>query len=591
MWYTKRINLAYWAQKILMLSQDKIIKALVNSKTLEASEIKKIQAEAKTKKLSLEDYLLQEKVVSESKLYENLAKQAQLPFVDLKNSVIRKDILLAIPEPIAQTHNIIAFDRDDTSVDLATIDPDDLQTFEFLEKKFGKIKLHLTTPTSLKEVIKQYHKSLRAEFEALTHEESAAGEEGGAKLKELAQDIPIVRLVDTMLEYAIFERASDIHIEPTDDAVVVRYRIDGILRDVMTLPKNLQAGIVARVKILSSLKLDEHRLPQDGRFKIKTKDYEYSFRVSIIPVFNGEKVVMRLLQESGQILTLEQLGFSQKTLAIVKRNIVKPHGMILVTGPTGSGKTTTLYSIMHILNKPEVNISTIEDPIEYRMPRVNQSQVNPRIGFTFANGLRSLLRQDPDIMMVGEIRDSETAEIAVHSAMTGHLVLSTLHTNDAVGTLPRLSQMGIPSFLISSTVNIVIAQRLVRKLCNECKTAYHLSKTAAAELAEKINISQIWQSLIDAKAIKTSDKLEQVNFYHGAGCKQCGQQGYKGRMGIYEILEVTPEIAELILNNSPVERLQTKAIAQGMVPILVDGWQKALTGITSIEEVLRVTKE
>ncbi|MFH1866763.1 MAG: ATPase, T2SS/T4P/T4SS family [Patescibacteria group bacterium] len=575
-----------------MIKQDKIIKALVVSNTIKPDQLKKIQMQAKTKKLSLEEYLVNQKIISESKLYELVAKELGLPFVDLKNTVIRKDILLTIPEPIAQTHNIIAFNKDKESIKVATLDPEDLQTFEFIEKKFGtKIIIHLTTPSAIKDVIKQYHKSLQAEFEALTKEEIAKEESTGEKLQRLAEDIPVVRMVDTLLEYAIFERASDIHIEPTDTDVIVRYRIDGLLRDVMTLPKNVQSGLVARIKILSSLKLDEHRLPQDGRFKIKTKDYEVSFRVSIIPVFNGEKIVMRLLQESGQILTLEQLGLDEQPLQVVKRNIDKPHGMILVTGPTGSGKTTTLYSIMHILNKPEVNISTIEDPIEYRMPRINQSQVNPRIGFTFANGLRSLLRQDPDIIMVGEIRDTETAEIAIHSAMTGHLVLSTLHTNDAVGTLPRLSQMGIPSFLISSTVNVVVAQRLMRKLCQECKVSYHLSKSNVNELSQKIDIDSINKSLSSLKVLKGNEKLEQLSFYHSQGCKQCNNQGYKGRVGIYEVLEVTPAIAELILSNSAVEKLQSKAIEQGMIPLLIDGFYKAIKGLTSIEEILRVTKE
>ncbi|MFH1112123.1 MAG: GspE/PulE family protein [Patescibacteria group bacterium] len=575
-----------------MLNQDKIVQALSANSAFSDEQLKHAQIEAKNKKIQLEDYLLTNNIISENKLYELVAKHIQIPFIDLKNTIIRKDILLAIPEPIAQTHGIIAFDRTKDIIKVATVDPDDLQTFEFIEKKFvSKLDIHLTTPSSIKEVIKQYHKSLRAEFEALTHEEISGEEASGEKLEQLAEDIPVVRMVDTLLEYAIFEKASDIHIEPTETDVIVRYRIDGVLHDVMTLPKNVQAGLTARIKILSNLKLDEHRLPQDGRFKIKTKDYEVSFRVSIIPVFTGEKIVMRLLQESGQILTLEQLGFSDHPLEILKSNIEKPHGMILVTGPTGSGKTTTLYSIMHILNKPEVNISTIEDPIEYRMPRINQSQVSPRIGFSFANGLRSLLRQDPDIIMVGEIRDTETAEIAIHSAMTGHLVLSTLHTNDAVGTLPRLSQMGIPTFLISSTINVVIGQRLVRKLCQKCMVAYHLSRIDVDELGKKINLDKSTQSLINLKIIKSSDSLEKITFYKKVGCKQCGGDGYKGRLGIYEILEITPEISELILNKSSEDKIQLHAINQGMIPMFYDGIIKAIKGLTSLEEIIRVTKE
>ncbi len=575
-----------------MLNQDKIIKALEASYILTEEQYKRIQTEAKNKKVSLEDYLLANNIISENKLYELVAGQIKIPFVDLKNTVIRKDILLAIPEPIAQTHGIVAFDRTKETIKIATLDPDDLQTFEFIEKKFNtKLEIHLTTPASIKEIIKQYHKSLRAEFEALTHEEISSEETSGEKLERLAEDIPVVRMVDTLLEYAIFERASDIHIEPGEIDVIVRYRIDGVLHDVMTLPKNVQAGLTARIKILSNLKLDEHRLPQDGRFKIKTNEYEVSFRVSIIPVFTGEKIVMRLLHESTQVLTLEQLGLQNYPLEVLKRNIEKPHGMILVTGPTGSGKTTTLYSIMHILNKPEVNISTIEDPIEYRMPRINQSQVNPRIGFTFANGLRSLLRQDPNIIMVGEIRDNETAEIAIHSAMTGHLVLSTLHTNDAIGTLSRLAQMGVPSFLISSTVNIVVGQRLVRKLCPNCMSSYNLSKINIEELSKKININKLLQTLSKLKIIKSADGIDKITFYKAVGCKQCGQDGYKGRMGIYEILEISPKIADLILSKSPTEKLTNQAVEQGMVPMFYDGIIKAIKGITTLEEVIRVTKE
>ncbi len=575
-----------------MLNQEKIIKALSAGKIIETDKLAKIQREVKIKKTSLEDYLVAQNLISEKKLYELIAEQNNLPFVDLKNIVIRKDILQAIPEPIAQTHQIIAFDKDKETLKVATIDPDDIQTFEFLEKKFNcPIVVNLTTPSGIKEVIKQYHKSLKAEFEALTKEETHSEEAAGEKLQQLAEDIPIVRMVDTLLEYAIFERASDIHIEPTDTEVIVRYRIDGVLHDVMTLPKNIQAGLIARIKILSNLKLDEHRLPQDGRFKIKTNEYEVSFRVSIIPVFNGEKIVMRLLHESGQILTLEQLGFWGNALEIVKRNIEKPHGMILATGPTGSGKTTTLYSILNLLNKPEINISTIEDPIEYRIPRVNQSQVNPKIGFTFATGLRALLRQDPNIIMVGEIRDSETAEIAIHSAMTGHLVLSTLHTNDAAGTLPRLAQMGIPNFLISSTVNVVVAQRLVRKLCQNCMTPYKLSKDNLVELKKKLNIERIIQFLYKLKVIKDNENIDKITFYQPKGCKQCNNEGYKGRIGIYEVLEITPSVGELILANAPVEKLIAKGIEESMIPMLDDGIIKAVKGITSLEEILRVTKE
>ena len=430
-----------------MIADNKLKKILVDTKAIGKKELDLYLTEAKNRNQNLEEYILSQKIFNEEQLYQTVAQYFNLPFVNLKNETIRKDILFLIPEPIAATHKIIAFDKTENELKIAALNPDDLQIFEFLGKKTNAdVKIHLTTPGSISEALKNYHKGLKAEFQELTKEKEEGEQNGDNKLKELAHDLPVIRIVDTLLEYAIFENASDIHIEPTEKEVAVRYRIDGILRNVMTLPKSVHAGIVARIKILSNLKLDEHRLPQDSRFKVQTNEYQVSFRVSVIPTYDGEKIVLRALNENTGVITLEQLGFQKKPLEKIKRNIEKPHGLILVTGPTGSGKTTTLYSIINLLNSPEVNITTIEDPIEYRMPGINQSQVNPKIGYTFANGLRSFLRQDPDIIMVGEIRDEETAEIAIHAALTGHLVLSTLHTNDAPTTLPRLSEMGFRLF-------------------------------------------------------------------------------------------------------------------------------------------------
>ena len=359
----------------------------------------------------------------------------------------------------------------------------------------------------------------------------------------------------------------------------------------MTLLKWVHSGIIARIKILSDLKLDEHRLPQDGRFKVSATGYNVSFRVSIIPTYDGEKAVLRLLNEKTSLLSLEQLGFQPKVLPLVKRNIKKPHGLILVTGPTGSGKTTTLYAILNVLNRPEVNITTIEDPIEYRMQGINQSQVNPKIGYTFANGLRAYLRQDPDIIMVGEIRDKETAEIAIHAALTGHLVLSTLHTNDAPTTLPRLSEMGIPAFLVASTVNVIVAQRLVRKICQDCIESYTLNKDEMEQLEKQVNLTSIIQTLEKEGIITKKQAKESLLFYRGKGCKKCGNEGYKGRLGIYEVMEVDHEISEMILKGTSGGEMQQKAKEKGMITILEDGFIKAKTGITTIEEILRVTKE
>ncbi|RJR31033.1 type II/IV secretion system protein [Candidatus Parcubacteria bacterium] len=577
-----------------MLSQNQLEEILIKEKVLSQNELDLNLKESVKENLGLEEYLKLKKLASEDEIYKAAAKHFNVPFVELKNLNIRKDILFLIPEPLAQTHKIIAFDKDEKVLKIAALDPQDLEIFEFLRKKTDlSIMIHLTTPENIKEVLKQYHKGLKAEFKDLTKEDSQkTNAKTGEKLKELAQDLPVIRIVDTLLEYAIFENASDIHIEPLEKEVNVRYRIDGLLKNVMTLPKSVHAGVIARIKILSRLKLDEHRLPQDGRFKVVNPEYKVSFRVSIVPTFDGEKAVLRLLNEKSQLLTLEQLGLQSKAFEIIKRNIAKPHGMILVTGPTGSGKTTTLYTILNILNQPEVNICTIEDPIEYRMINVNQSQVNPKIGFTFASGLRAFLRQDPDIIMVGEIRDNETAEIAIHAAMTGHLVLSTLHTNDAVTTLPRLSDMGVPSFLLGTTTNVIIAQRLVRKICTECIESYSLDKEAVKQLEKQVDIEKIMHKLEKEKIIIPGKQtIGNMLFYRGKGCRRCNNEGYKGRIGIYEVLEMTENIIGLILKNAPEDKLREAASEQGMLSIIDDGFIKAKNGITTLEEVLRVTKE
>jgi type IV pilus assembly protein PilB len=412
----------------------------------------------------------------------------------------------------------------------------------------------------------------------------------------LAAGLPIIRIVDTLLKHAILQSASDIHIEPDDKEVHVRYRIDGVLHETMTLPKDTAAGIVARIKVLSNLKLDEHRIPQDGRFKIEKDDYKISFRVSLLPVFDGEKVVMRLLDEGAKGLTLEKMGLSGKALESVHREIKKPNGMILVTGPTGSGKTTTLYTIMDILNTAEVNISTVEDPVEYRMPRVNQTQINPKVGMTFAAGLRSLLRQDPDIIMVGEIRDAETLEIALNAAMTGHLVLSTLHTNSAAAALPRMLDMGAEPFLIASTANVIVAQRLVRKLCVDCRKSYQLDEKQVASLARSYDIDALFVTMQKnpeiAKIIGNAKSLKDATFYAIGGCDQCGGEGYRGRLGIYEVLEMETNIRKLVTHAATSEEIETTARKEnGMYTMVEDGFLKAVQGVTTLEEIMRVTTE
>jgi type IV pilus assembly protein PilB len=576
-----------------MFSNSQIKKILNKSDIVAPDKLAEAEKEANKLGKKIEQYLLEKKIITSVVLYENVASYYKIPFIELKNQTIRKDILFLIPEPIATTHNVIAFDATNKEIKLAVLNPGDIEIFEFIEKKTGlEPIIHLTTPESLKDTIKQYHKSLKAEFNYLSEKKGSQDSGDQKDLKKLAEDLPVVRIVDTLLEYSIIEGASDIHIEPEEKDVLVRYRIDGILHNVMVLPKSVQSGIVARIKILSNLKVDEHRLPQDGRFKIATDEYKVAFRVSIIPAFDGEKIVLRLLNEKAQVLNLEQVGLQSKALEDVKKNISKPHGIILVTGPTGSGKTTTLYTILNMLNTPDVNISTIEDPVEYRMPHVNQSQVNTKIGFTFASGLRAFLRQDPDIIMVGEIRDQETAEIAVHAAMTGHLVLSTIHTNDAATTMPRLVEMGIPSFLVATTMNVIIAQRLVRRICTSCIQSINLDKEAIEELEKQINVEDILNTLEREKAIMDAKKgLSSLLFYRGKGCKRCGNNGYKGRVGIYEVLENTEPISKLILRNASAKEIYSQTKEQSMLTMIEDGFIKAKNGITTIEEVLRVTKE
>ncbi len=580
-----------------MFTKKQIKKILIKSNILDVAELKKYQQVATKKGKSLQNYLIEEKIITLNALYESAATYFKVPFISLKNVIIRHDVLMKIPEAIANAHNIIAFDEDKKFLKVATLDPGDLETFNFLKKKLNlDLEVHIATPDDIKDILKNYHKSLKSEFKYLTGDEAEKETKGIGKdkkvLQEIAKEAPIIKIVDTLLKHAIMEGASDIHIEPEEKDVLVRYRVDGILKNVMTLPKYIQSGVISRIKILSNLKVDEHRLPQDGRFKISSDKYKVSFRVSILPIFDGEKIVMRLLNEKAKMLSLEDLGFQPRVLDVVKRNISKPHGIILVTGPTGSGKTTTLYTILGMLNTPQVNISTVEDPIEYRMERINQSQISPRIGFTFANGLRSLLRQDPDIIMVGEIRDKDTAEIAVHAAMTGHLVLSTIHTNDAATTMPRMARMGVPSFLVASTANLIIAQRLVRRICPDCIQSYNLDKKAIKELSKQLNLDKLLETLEREKIISGSKKnLEELLFYRGKGCKKCNNTGYKGRIGIYEALENNEKISDLILENASASKIMAQGIADGMITIMEDGFIKAKNGITTIEEILRVTKD
>ncbi len=561
-------------------------------------QFEKAQKTAKKKKQKLEDILIAEGLINQEELVKLQAYILGIPFMNLEKQIIPPEVLKIIPEPIARSHNIIAFRKQGKDLEVAMLDPEDLRTIEFIKKKANlRILPRLTTDSSIKKALQQYQKTLEAEFGDFIKNEAkdikiikkTKKAEEKKELTKIAKELPIIRIVDTLMKHAIIQKASDIHIEPVEKEVIVRYRIDGILRDAMVLPKVVSSGIVARIKVLSDLKLDEHRLPQDGRFKIETEEYKYSVRVSILPVFNGEKIVMRLLAESTKSYDLGGLGLMGESLERVQYALKRPVGMILITGPTGSGKTTTLYAMMDILNTPEVNISSVEDPIEYRMPRINQTQVNAKIGLTFANGLRSLVRQDPDIIMVGEIRDKETAALAINASLTGHLVLSTLHTINAAGAIPRLIDMKAEPFLISSTLNLIIAQRLVRKLCLK-EEKYILKDTDLKNLAKNCNLDKLINVLREQKIISSKTELKDIEFYKAKPSKDC-PKGYSGRVGILEVLPVTETIKELIIKKASSDEIQAQAEKEGMITMVEDGFIKAVQGLTTIEEVLRVIME
>lgn len=548
---------------------------------------------------SIGDILVSRGLLSSDALRRVKAYVLGIPFVNLKDRKIPFEVLSLIPEPIARAHSIIAYRKTETELEVAMLDTSDLPSIESVQKTTGlKIVARLTDDESVKTALIQYQKSLKEEFGDLISTEAGkitfikeSNEEAGRDvLKKMAEDLPIVRIVDTLLRHAIVQKASDIHVEPMERELLVRYRIDGILRDAMTLPKNAVPGITARIKVLSNLKLDEKRLPQDGRFKLETETDRVSFRVSTLPTYFGEKIVMRLLRETqGEGFTLEALGLHGTGLERVHAALKQTTGLILVSGPTGSGKTTALYTMLDILNTPDVNISTIEDPIEYQMRRVNQTQVNSQIGYTFANGLRALVRQDPDIIMVGEIRDSETAALAINAALTGHLVLSTIHTNSAAGAIPRLIDMGVEPFLLVSTLKAIVGQRLVRRLSGASEE-YDLNRAARLSIATEDHFDAVVRALKEEKLLPVSAKADDLRFRRPTQTENT-VDGYDGRVGIYEVLPVSSSVRDLILHEGTAEAIEGQARKEGMLTMLEDGLYKASRGETTIEEVLRAVTE
>ena len=528
------------------------------------------------------------------------AKIRNIPVVDLSDKKIEPSVLARIPEPLAKRHSVIAFHETPESLDIAMLDVDNIPVIDAIKKSTGlPVSVHITNTKSIQAALVQYRKSLNVEFDELIQEQvssldiqhdDVAGEGVSPdELKKMAEDLPIIKIVDTLISHAILQNASDIHIEPEEKALIARYRIDGILHDAMVLPKKITAGVIVRIKVLANLRLDEKRLPQDGRFKTVFNNQDVSFRVSTLPTYFGEKVVIRILRESSHGFSLEALGFHGQGLEHVHEAMGQKTGLILVSGPTGSGKTTTLYTMLDILNTTDVNISTVEDPIEYQVDRINQTQVREDIGLTFAAGLRSLLRQDPDILMVGEIRDKETVSLAVNAALTGHLVLSTIHTNSAAGVIPRMIDMGIESFLITSTIKTITAQRLVRVLC-ESKEAYTLSEEEKAKLDEVVDMDRLLKFLKKEKAVEEKATWKTIPFYKAVPTPEC-ESGYTGRIGIHEVLHLDDDMKQAIMSGATESEIEKLAKEAGMLTMIEDGIFKAVQGITTTEEVLRVISD
>ena len=563
---------------------------------------------AERSKQTLQETAIEQKVISEEDLTKLIGDYIGVPFVRIEPKDIPEDILKRIPEHIARQYNVVLFEKnEDDSLSLAMEDPDDVQALNFIQKEIGyNTKVFLATKSNILDCLENYRGNINAELdEVIAVQKDASAEDQNVSQDDFAENSPIAQTVNLLLEYAIKSNASDIHIEPREDYVQVRYRIDGVLKEVNKLPRNVHGALVSRIKILSNLKIDERRVPQDGRFKIKVSGKQYALRVSTLPIADGEKVVMRILDESNQAVKLDQLGYWGLSLATVKDAMAQPNGMILVTGPTGSGKSTSLFSVLSELNTPDVNISTIEDPVEYKIPGVNQTQTNAKAGMTFASGLRALLRQDPNIIMVGEIRAGETANLGVQAALTGHLVFSTLHTNNAATCLPRLLDMGIEPFLIASTVKAVIGQRLVRRLCMNCRQEYTPNEEEIKYITEifKINTESIkkihnleeqaFEDKIggDTPMGSTDSGIERLWRPNPEGCDECGHNGFKGRVGIYEVLGISIPIQKMITANATSNDIQDQAISEGMVTMQMDGLIKSLRGITTVDEVLRATRE
>ena len=591
----------------MRISDNTIEKILKQGGILTESQLADLKTTAERSKRTLQETIIEDKVLEERELAKLVGDYIGTPFVEIEPKDIPDEVLKRIPEHIARQYNVVLFAVDEDGAPmLAMEDPDDVQALNFIQKEIGyNLRVFLATKSNILDCLENYRGDVNDELDEVIAIQRDDSDAENAKEEEFAEDSPIAQTVNLLLEYAIKSHASDIHIEPREEFVQVRYRIDGVLREVNKLPHNVLGALVSRIKILSNLKIDERRVPQDGRFKIKVSGKQYALRVSTLPIADGEKIVMRVLDESNQAISLEKLGYWGLSLATIKNAMAQPNGMILVTGPTGSGKSTSLFSVLSELNTPDVNISTIEDPVEYKIPGVNQTQTNAKAGMTFASGLRALLRQDPNIIMVGEIRDGETANLGVQAALTGHLVFSTLHTNNAATCLPRLLDMDIEPFLIASTVEAVIGQRLVRRLCQSCRQAYTPSQEELNYITQMFNITPesmphlheleeqaASESIGGDTPMGTTDAtIVQLWKPSPEGCDECGHNGFKGRVGIDEVLGISVAIQKMITANATSNDIQEQAISEGMITMQMDGLIKSFRGVTTIEEILRATRE
>jgi len=579
------------------MSQE-LLDAMIREKVITKASLDEFIAKAKASRQPLETMLLNARAVREEDIVKAKGKLYNIPHIDLFGRIVRAEILNIIPQELAQNYHMVAFQKSGDELSVAMTNPSDfkaLEAIEFIARKNNvKIKYHIASESGTKYILRQYE-SLSAEVEEAlkdTETDLATSLEGPALditepgMEEVIRQAPVSKMVSVIMRHAVEGKASDVHIEPVANETRIRYRIDGILHTSLVLPKHVHSSIIARIKVLSNLKIDETRIPQDGRFRMTIEGRDVDYRVSTLPLINYEKVVMRILDTNASLTDMNELGFHGKNLTIIKENILKSHGMLLITGPTGSGKSTTLYAIMSDLNKESVNIVTLEDPVEYYMKGVNQSQVNPEVGLSFAAGLRSILRQDPDIIMVGEIRDNETADLAVHASLTGHIVLSTLHTNDAFGAVPRLIDMKIEPFLIASSLNVVIAQRLVRRICQHCIMDSSIPENLEKEIWEEID------KIPKDKLPKDVKHQKPLKLFKGRGCVRCENTGYKSRIAIAEVLGMSEQLKQIItMEDNVLEKTKVEFLRQGMFSIKQDGVFKALRGVTTIEEVWNATRE